>query len=144
MPNPETKPFKTTIRWGGLVAKEERPVETYAFATSEELAAFMYGVGETDGWTDYEEADADGNFVDDEPVPPPPLGSEDRFHAKYTGDPAYRSTATDTNGVMETFTPEIDRVLLQNEANPKKVWTIIETEKGMNIAAGYHVVDRFM
>lgn len=43
-----------TIRWGGYIPDDEKPVETFSFATRAELDAFMTGVASAEGWTDYE------------------------------------------------------------------------------------------
>lgn len=50
-----TKPFKVHILWGKHDEHEDddRPV-TYSFNTQAELDAFLYGVEEMDGWSQYE------------------------------------------------------------------------------------------
>ena len=47
------------IRWGSEQTQEEiyedeKDCQEYAFATQAEADAFLYGVSEMDGWTDYE------------------------------------------------------------------------------------------
>ena len=51
----DDKPFKVWIRWGCANTQEEvyespRDANEYSFATEAELAAFMFGVNEADGW----------------------------------------------------------------------------------------------
>lgn len=49
----DPKPFKITIKWGGVL-EEERPVDTYEFATQAELDAFNLALAESEGWMDYD------------------------------------------------------------------------------------------
>jgi hypothetical protein len=68
----------------------------------------------------------------------------DFFDTNYTGDPNFRSDTgcSDEDGVMETYGDDLERVV--NEADPKKVWTIVDTDNGLRIIAGYHYVNRFL
>ena len=50
----DLKPFKITIKWGSFTPDEDRPVETYEFATQAELDAFNLALNEADGWMDYD------------------------------------------------------------------------------------------
>ena len=75
--------------------------------------------------------------------------SQEQFEKKYSGDPKYNyDNQEGQEGMMETFSPHIDRVLkLANSKNPKdfrRVWTVIDGDEtdDMYIVAGYHWVNR--
>jgi len=55
---------KVTILWGANLAPGDE-ARTYEFATQEELAAFMQGVDEMDGWHAYREVE-EGYVVPEE------------------------------------------------------------------------------
>lgn len=68
-------------------------------------------------------------------LPEFPLGS------KYTGNPKFHYN--DTPGLAETFDQYLYDVQRHNESHPKTVWTILDVDGELIIAAGYHYVNRF-
>lgn len=46
---PPEYPYSVTIEWGEVFSREE----TYQFESRAELAAFLMGVAESDGWIGY-------------------------------------------------------------------------------------------
>jgi hypothetical protein len=65
----------------------------------------------------------------------------------YTGNSDFNyDNEEGQDGMMETYSPHVDRVQEQYKKNPKTVWTIMDAESfdGQIIVAGYHHVNRFM
>lgn len=144
------KPFSITVRWGEMWPKEERPIDTYEFATADELAAFMLCLNEHDGWVGSDVMEDDGTFpgdedwkMDEESPEPWETGSPDDFDKKYHGDPDFRSESSDMDGIQETYGDELSAVVVQAQKNRKTVWTIVETGNGLHIIAGLHFVNRY-
>lgn len=44
--------------------------------------------------------------------------------------------------MFETYGVELAIVEANNRANPNKVWTLVDTDKGLRIIAGFHLVNR--
>lgn len=65
------------------------------------------------------------------------------FDENYPADEAYISMDNDASGgVLETYGEDIETVLGVAEFDPKKVWTMIDGDKGIYMIAGYHLVNR--
>lgn len=45
-------------------------------------------------------------------------------------------------GMLETYSPDIDTVLMIDKLTPKRVWTMVDGDDGMYLIAGYHLVNR--
>jgi hypothetical protein len=73
--------------------------------------------------------------------------TEEDFDQNYTYDKSIKSAVFDVesqHGMFETYSPDIDHVLrLANHSLEKRrVWTMIDSDEGMYIIAGYHLVNR--
>lgn len=67
------------------------------------------------------------------------------FDNSYSGNEDFNWQGEDgCEGMMETFSPHIERVLEVSKSAPKTVWTIMDSEDDdiMVICAGYHHVGR--
>jgi len=59
---------------------------------------------------------------------------------KYTGNPKFNREGEP--GVAETYGDDLYDVQKHNESHPKTVWTILDVDGELIIAAGYHYVNR--
>ena len=60
-----SKPHKAVIRWGSEMTREDNEgvSSSYSFETNAELEAFMRGVEEAIGWSDYELVEDEGSVT---------------------------------------------------------------------------------
>lgn len=67
------------------------------------------------------------------------------FHDLYSGDPDFNyENEEGQEGFMETFEPHVSRVQKVLQETPEKVWTIFDSDEGMEICAGYHLANRVL
>ena len=73
--------------------------------------------------------------------------NEEDFDQNYTYDNSIKSAVFDVesqHGMFETYSPDIDHVLrlANHPLEKRRVWTMIDSNEGMYLIAGYHLVNR--
>jgi hypothetical protein len=58
-----SKPFGVWILWGRMPSPGEEPVR-YEFDTKDQLDAFLYGVDESSGWSEYDVREDGSPYID--------------------------------------------------------------------------------
>jgi hypothetical protein len=66
------------------------------------------------------------------------------FDKKYTmSDVESSEFDNDTElGMLETYGSDLEKVLKIAKVNPKRVWTVCDSDDGLVIFAGYHLTNR--
>jgi len=71
--------------------------------------------------------------------------TEEDFDTQYTYDETILSDEFDNDsqlGMLETYGTDIKKVIKIANTTPKKVWTMIDGDYGMELVAGYHLCNR--
>jgi hypothetical protein len=74
--------------------------------------------------------------------------NEDDFDNKYTYDDSLKSKVFDSEdgqiGMFETYGEDIKLILelVNSKKNKKRVWTMVDSDDGMYLIAGYHLINR--
>jgi hypothetical protein len=67
------------------------------------------------------------------------------FNERYTFNEDIISIALDNDsqsGMLETFGDDLEQVLDIASKTPNVVWTMVNTDKGVELVTGYHLVNR--
>ena len=67
------------------------------------------------------------------------------FDRKYTLDDSIKSevlTGDGTEGMFETYGNDIEQVIKIANTDPMRVWTMVDSDDGMYLIQGYHLVNR--
>ena len=68
--------------------------------------------------------------------------TEEEFDNRYTLDDSVQSKAFSDPGKLEPYGSDLEVLTRIHKATPMRVWTMIETDEGLALIQGLHMVDR--